>query len=276
MRSLTDFHRSKKEGGKIVMMTAYDCPGGRLCEEAGVDVILVGDSLGMVVLGYDSTVPVTLEDMIHHSRAVRRGARDTFILTDMPFLTYQISPAQALENAARLMREGGCDGVKLEGGAEIAAQVRALTTAGIPVCGHVGLTPQSATALGGYKVQARTAEAARKLLDDALALEAAGAFMIVVECVPAPVGGLVAGKVNVPVIGIGAGADCDGQVLVFHDALGMFDRFTPKFVRRFAEVGRAAREGLAEYAAQVRDGRFPAPEHSFGMQDEELRKIYGN
>ena len=181
MRSLTDFHRSKKGGGKIVMMTAYDCPGGRLCEEAGVDVILVGDSLGMVVLGYDSTVPVTLEDMIHHSRAVRRGAKDTFILTDMPFLTYQISPAQALENAARLMREGGCDGVKLEGGAEIAAQVRALTTAGIPVCGHVGLTPQSATALGGYKVQARTAEAARKLLDDALALEAAGAFMIVVE-----------------------------------------------------------------------------------------------
>lgn len=276
MKTLMDFRRQKEKSEKIVMMTAYDFPGARLCEEAGVDVILVGDSLGMVVLGYDCTVPVTLADMIHHTKAVRRGARDTFVITDMPFLTYQISPAQALENAGRLVQEGGCEAVKLEGGAEIVPQVRALVTAGIPVCGHVGLTPQSATALGGYKVQGRTAEAARRLLDDALALEEAGAFMVVLECVPAQVGQLIANRVNVPVIGIGAGAGCDGQVLVFHDALGLFDRFTPKFVQRFAEVGTAAREGLKEYAAQVRDGRFPGPEHTFGIQDEELRKLYGD
>jgi 3-methyl-2-oxobutanoate hydroxymethyltransferase len=276
MKTLMDFRRQKEKAEKIVMMTAYDFPGARLCEEAGVDVILVGDSLGMVVLGYDSTVAVTMADMIHHTRAVRRGAKDTFVITDLPFLTYQISPAQALENAGRLVQEGGCEAVKLEGGAEIAPQVRALVEAGIPVCGHVGLTPQSATALGGYKVQGRTAEGARRLLNDTQALEEAGAFMIVVECVPAQVGRLVAERVNVPIIGIGAGAECDGQVLVFHDALGLFDRFTPKFVQRFAEIGAAARDGIQAYAAQVRDGRFPGPEHIFGIQEEELRKLYGD
>ncbi len=275
MKNLPDFQQAKRQGDKLVMVTAYDYPTARLAEEAGVDIVLVGDSLGMVVLGYDSTVAVTMDDMIHHTRAARRGARNTFMITDMPFMSYQISSAQALENAARLLREGGCEAVKVEGGAEIAEQVRALVRAGIPVCGHVGLTPQSATALGGYKVQARTAEAATKLLDDALALEAAGAFMIVLECIPVQVSGLVTDKVSVPTIGIGAGNACDGQVLVWHDALGLFERFVPKFVKQFETLGARGREGLADYAGQVRAGTFPGPDHSFSMKDEEVQRIYG-
>ena len=275
MKNLPDFQQAKRQGDKLVMVTAYDYPTARLAEEAGVDIVLVGDSLGMVVLGYDSTVAVTMDDMIHHTRAARRGARNTFMITDMPFMSYQISSAQALENAARLLREAGFEAVKVEGGAEIAEQVRALVRAGIPVCGHVGLTPQSATALGGYKVQARTAEAATKLLDDALALEAAGAFMIVLECIPVQVSGLVTDKVSVPTIGIGAGNACDGQVLVWHDALGLFERFVPKFVKQFETLGARGREGLADYAGQVRAGTFPGPDHSFSMKDEEVQRIYG-
>jgi 3-methyl-2-oxobutanoate hydroxymethyltransferase len=240
-----------------------------------VDVILVGDSLGMVVLGYDSTVPVTMADMIHHSRAVRRGARDTFVITDMPFLSYQISPAQALENAARLVQEGGCEAVKVEGGEEIAPQVAALVRAGIPVCGHVGLTPQSATALSGYKVQGRTAEAAAKLLHDARALEEAGASMIVLECIPVQVAGLITGQLSIPTIGIGAGAACDGQVLVYHDTLGLFDRFTPKFVKQFVTLGSRIKDAIGAYADEVRQGAFPGPEHTFTMNEEELKRIYG-
>ncbi|KAF5041091.1 3-methyl-2-oxobutanoate hydroxymethyltransferase [anaerobic digester metagenome] len=276
MKTLNDFLRMKKDGEKIVMLTAYDYPSARLAEEAGVDVILVGDSLGMVVLGYDSTVPVTMADMIHHTRAVRRGAGKTFVVTDMPFLSYQISPAQALENAGRLVQEGGCEAVKVEGGEEIAAQVRALTRAGIPVCAHVGLTPQSATALSGYKVQGRTAEAANKLLRDALALEEAGAFMIVLECIPVQVAQLVTGRLSIPTIGIGAGAACDGQVLVWHDTLGMFDRFTPKFVKKFETLGVKAREAVEAYASEVREGTFPGPEHTFTMNEAELKRIYGD
>jgi len=276
MKTLNDFLRMKKDGEKIVMLTAYDYPSARLAEEAGVDVILVGDSLGMVVLGYDSTVPVTMADMIHHTRAVRRGAGKTFVVTDMPFLSYQISPAQALENAGRLVQEGGCEAVKVEGGEEIAAQVRALTRAGIPVCAHVGLTPQSATALSGYKVQGRTAEAANKLLRDALALEEAGAFMIVLECIPVQVAQLVTGRLSIPTIGIGAGAACDGQVLVWHDTLGMFDRFTPKFVKKFETLGVKAREAVGAYAREVREGTFPGPEHTFTMNEAELKRIYGD
>ena len=275
MKTLHDFLRMKKDGQKTVMITAYDYPSARLAEEAGVDVILVGDSLGMVVLGYDSTVPVTMADMIHHTKAARRGAKDTFMVTDMPFLSYQISPAQALENAGRLVQEGGCEAVKLEGGEEIAAQVRALTRAGIPVCGHVGLTPQSATALGGYKVQGRTAEAAAKLLQDALALEEAGAFMIVLECIPVQVAELVTRRLSIPTIGIGAGAACDGQVLVWHDTLGLFERFVPKFVKQFETLGVKARDGLGVYAAQVRASTFPGPEHTFTMNEDELKRIYG-
>ena len=275
MKTLHDFLRMKKDGQKTVMITAYDYPSARLAEEAGVDVILVGDSLGMVVLGYDSTVPVTMADMIHHTKAARRGAKDTFMVTDMPFLSYQISPAQALENAGRLVQEGGCEAVKIEGGEEIAPQVRALTRAGIPVCGHVGLTPQSATALGGYKVQGRTAEAAAKLLQDALALEEAGAFMIVLECIPVQVAELVTRRLSIPTIGIGAGAACDGQVLVWHDTLGLFERFVPKFVKQFETLGVKARDGLGVYSAQVRAGTFPGPEHTFTMNEDELKRIYG-
>ncbi|GAB6112510.1 3-methyl-2-oxobutanoate hydroxymethyltransferase [Desulfomicrobium salsuginis] len=276
MKTLNDFLRMKKDGEKIVMLTAYDYPSARLAEEAGVDVILVGDSLGMVVLGYDSTVPVTMADMIHHTRAVRRGAGKTFVVTDMPFLSYQISPAQALENAGRLVQEGGCEAVKVEGGEEIADQVRALTRAGIPVCAHVGLTPQSATALSGYKVQGRTAEAANKLLRDALALEEAGAFMIVLECIPVQVAQLVTGRLSIPTIGIGAGAACDGQVLVWHDTLGMFDRFTPKFVKKFETLGVKAKDAVGAYAREVREGTFPGPEHTFTMNEAELKRIYGD
>jgi 3-methyl-2-oxobutanoate hydroxymethyltransferase len=276
MKTLNGFLQMKRDGEKIVMLTAYDYPSARLAEEAGVDVILVGDSLGMVVLGYDSTVPVTMADMIHHSRAVRRGARDTFVVTDMPFLTYQVSPAQALENAGRLVQEGGCEAVKVEGGEEIAPQVAAMVRAGIPVCGHVGLTPQSATALSGYKVQGRTAEAAAKLLRDVLALEEAGAFMIVLECIPVQVAELLTGRLSVPTIGIGAGAACDGQVLVYHDTLGLFDRFTPKFVKKFETLGAKAKDAIAAYAGEVRAGVFPGPEHTFSMSEEELKRIYGD
>lgn len=275
MKTLNDFQRMKKDGQKIVMLTAYDYPSARLAEGAGVDVVLVGDSLGMVVLGYDSTVPVTMADMIHHTRAARRGARDTFLITDMPFLTYQVSPAQALENAGRLVQEGGCEAVKVEGGEEIAPQVRALVRAGIPVCAHIGLTPQSATALSGYKVQGRTAEAARKLLHDALALEEAGAFMIVLECIPVQVAEMIGKRLSIPTIGIGAGAACDGQVLVFHDTLGLFERFVPKFVKQFDTLAVKARDALGSYAAEVRSGAFPGPEHTFSMQEEELQRIYG-
>jgi 3-methyl-2-oxobutanoate hydroxymethyltransferase len=276
MKTISDFLQMKKNGEKIVMLTAYDYPSARLAEEAGIDVVLVGDSLGMVVLGYDSTVPVTMADMIHHSRAARRGAKGTFMLTDMPYLTYQISSAQAMENAARLVQEGGCEGVKIEGGEEIAPQVRALVNAGIPVCAHIGLTPQSATALSGYKVQGRTAEAATKLLHDAVALEEAGAFMIVLECIPAQVAELISKRLSIPTIGIGGGAACDGQVLVFHDTLGLFERFVPKFVKQFETLGVKAKEALSVYADEVRSGTFPDAAHSFSMNEEQLQKIYGD
>ena len=276
MKTLNGFLQMKRDGEKIVMLTAYDYPSAKIAEEAGVDIILVGDSLGMVVLGYDSTVPVTMADMIHHTRAARRGARGTFIVTDMPFLSYQISPAQALENAGRLVQEGGCEAVKVEGGEEVAPQVAALVRAGIPVCGHVGLTPQSATALSGYKVQGRTAEAAAKLLHDVRALEEAGAFMIVLECIPVQVAELLSGQLSVPTIGIGAGAACDGQVLVYHDTLGLFDRFTPKFVKQFESLGAKAKDAIAAYAGEVREGVFPGPEHTFTMNEEELKRIYGD
>ena len=276
MKTLNDFLQMKKSGEKIVMLTAYDYPSALLAQESGVDIVLVGDSLGMVVLGYDSTVPVTMADMIHHSRAARRGAKDTFMITDMPFLSYQISPAQALENAGRLVQEGGCEAVKVEGGEEIAPQVRALVRAGVPVCAHIGLTPQSATALSGYKVQGRTAEAAAKLLKDALALEEAGAFMIVLECIPVQVAELISKRLSIPTIGIGAGVACDGQVLVHHDTLGLFDRFTPKFVKRYETLGAKARDALAAYARDVRDGVFPGPEHTFNMNESEVQRIYGD
>lgn len=275
MKTLADFFQAKHDNTKIVMLTAYDYPSACLAQEAGADIILVGDSLGMVVLGYDSTVPVTMNDMIHHTKAVCRGAGQSFILTDMPFMSYQVSVSQALENAAQLVQAGGCQAVKVEGGVEIVPQVQALVRAGIPVCGHIGLTPQSATALSGYKVQGRTAQAARKLIDDAQALEQAGVFMLVLECIPAQVAEHITSQVAMPTIGIGAGAPCNGQVLVFHDVLGLFERFTPKFVKQYAALGKTARDALATYAQEVRSGIFPGPEHTFSMSDEEAQRIYG-
>jgi len=264
----------RKKGERLAMLTAYDFPTARLVAEAGIDLILVGDSLGMVVLGYDSTLPVTMDDMVHHTRAARRGAPQAFLIADMPFLSYG-TPAQALDNAARLMKDAGADSVKLEGGEEAVPIVEALVRAGVPVLGHVGLTPQTASALGGYKLQGKDEIAAKRILDGAVALDRAGCWGVVLELVPAPLSKLVTGRIGIPTIGIGAGADCDGQVLVFHDMVGMFSGFTPTFVKRYAEAGSAIKEAVARYAAEVREGSFPGEGKSFGMKDEVIRRLYG-
>jgi len=264
----------RKKGARLAMLTAYDFPTARLVAEAGVDLILVGDSLGMVVLGYDSTLPVTVADMVHHTRAARRGAPEAFVIADMPFLSYG-TPAQALDTAARLMKEAGADSVKLEGGEEVQPIVEALVRAGVPVLGHVGLTPQTASALGGYKLQGKDEAAAKRILDGALALERAGCWGVVLELVPAPLAKLITERIGIPTIGIGAGADCDGQVLVFHDVVGMFSGFTPTFVKRYAEAGTAIRDAVSRYAAEVHAGTFPGEGKSFGMKDEVLKRLYG-
>jgi len=259
----------KKKGERLTMLTAYDYPTAAAMDEAGIDVILVGDSLGMVVLGYDSTLPVTMEDMLHHTKAVTRAAKRAMVIGDMPFMSYQASVEEAVRNAGRFMQEAGAQGVKLEGGREMADTVRAITAAGITVVGHIGLTPQSAGKLGGYRVQGKTAADAQRLLDDARALEAAGAAMIVLEMVPDRVAERVSQQLRIPTIGIGAGGGCDGQVLVLHDLLGMFDRFTPRFVKRYAELFPQMERALAEYCADVTGRRFPAAEHAFPMDDAE-------
>ena len=263
-----------KKGARLAMLTAYDFPTARLVAEAGIDLILVGDSLGNVVLGYDSTLPVTMDDMVHHTRAARRGAPQAFLIADMPFLSYG-TPQQALDNAARLMKDAGADSVKLEGGEEVVPIVEALVRAGVPVLGHVGLTPQTASALGGYKLQGKDEAAAKRILDGAVALERAGCWGVVLELVPAPLAKLVTERIGIPTIGIGAGVHCDGQVLVFHDMVGMFSGFTPTFVKRYAEAGQAIREAVSRYAAEVRDGSFPGEGKSFGMKDEVLKRLYG-
>jgi 3-methyl-2-oxobutanoate hydroxymethyltransferase len=263
-----------KKGQRLAMLTAYDFPTARLAAEGGIDLILVGDSLGMVVLGYDSTLPVTLDDMVHHTKAARRGAPEAFLIADLPFLSYA-TPEQALASAARLMKEAGADSVKLEGGEEAVPAVEALVRAGVPVLGHVGLTPQTASSLGGYKLQGKDEETARRALDGALALERAGCWGVVLELVPAPLAKLVTERIAIPTIGIGAGADCDGQVLVFHDLVGMFSGFTPTFVKRYTEAGAAIRAAISRYAAEVRSGAFPGEAQSFRMKDEVLRRIYG-
>ncbi len=267
--SITDLKAMKKRGEKIVMLTAYDYPSARLVDEAGVPIILVGDSLGMVVLGYDSTIPVTMDEMLHHVKAVVRGAKRAHVVADMPFMSYQASPQEALHNAGRMLKEGGAQSVKLEGGARIADTVRLLVESGIPVMGHLGLTPQSVNQFGGYKVQGKTPAAAVKLLNDALALQEAGAYAIVLETVPVQVARAITQRLSIPTIGIGAGPDCDGQVQVFHDLLGLFADFTPKHARRYAEVGSAIVQAVREYAADVRDGRFPTERESF-IADESL------
>jgi 3-methyl-2-oxobutanoate hydroxymethyltransferase len=275
MKRTADFLQMKQNGEKIAMLTAYDYPSAKLAQRAGVDLILVGDSLGMVVLGYDSTVPVTLDEMIHHTKAVKRGAPDTFVVTDMPFATYHGEKGDTLRNAARILQEGGADAVKLEGGGEVADHIAALTKAGIPVVAHLGLTPQSVGVLGGYKVQGKTAAEAERLLAEAKRVEEKGAFMLVLECVPKQLAKLVREALAIPVIGIGAGAECDGQVLVYHDLIGYgVDRY-PKFVKPFADVQTEIVKGIRQYVAEVRAGSFPADEHSYSMKDEELILLYG-
>ena len=274
MKKPTVLELKRRKGAHLAMLTAYDFPTARLVAEAGVDLILVGDSLGMVVLGYDSTVPVTVDDMVHHTRAARRGAPDAFLIADMPFLSYA-TPEQALATAARLMKDAGADAVKLEGGVEVAPVVQALVRAGVPVLGHVGLTPQTASALGGYRLQGKDEESVRRIVEGAVALEQAGCWGVVLELVPAELAKLVTRRIGIPTIGIGAGGDCDGQVLVFHDVVGLFSGFTPTFVKRYAEAGETIREALKRYAGEVRSGAFPAREQSFTINGEVLKRLYG-
>ena len=271
--STADIRDMKKRGDKIVMMTAYDYPTARLVEEAGVDMILVGDTLGMVVLGYDSTLPVTMDDMIHHTKAAVRGSQRAMVVGDMPFMSYQTGWQDAMRNAARFMQETGCGAVKLEGGVRSAEVVQKLVEAGIPVMGHIGLTPQSVNQVGGWKVQGKTPAAAVQLMHDAQALEQAGAFAIVLELVPAPLAALLTERLSVPTIGIGAGAGCDGQVQVFHDLLGMYDKFVPKHAGRYANIGDEIRGAVARYAADVRAAKFPTAKHSFKMDPAALAEL---
>ena len=268
------FREQKAKGEKISMLTAYDYSTAKLMDEAGINGILVGDSLGMVVFGYEDTLPVTMEDMIHHTAAVCRGAKNTLVVGDMPFMSYQVSVEEAVYNAGRLMKEGRCQAVKLEGGASVCPQIRAITNASIPVMAHIGLTPQSINAFGGFKVQGKSEEAAKKLLEDAKAVEEAGAFAVVLECVPAKLAELISKSISIPTIGIGAGAGCDGQILVYQDMLGLFSDFTPKFVKKYANVGEMMTQAFRDYIADVQEGSFPAPEHTFAISEDVIKKLY--
>ena len=270
---LPELAEMKRRGDKIVMITAYDAPAARLADEAGVELILVGDTAAMVMLGHSSTVPVTLDEMIFLTRAVTRAARHPLVVGDLPFGTYEVSDEQAVASSIRMIKEGGADVIKLEGAGRMVSRVRAIADSNIGVMGHVGLTPQSATKLGGFKAQGRTAEAAKKLYDDALALQEAGAFAVVLEAVPAPVAAQVSAALDVPTIGIGAGADTDGQVLVWHDMLGMYAGRTPRFVKRYAELADEIGEAVARYASDVRSGAFPEDKYTYGISDEELAQF---
>ena len=266
--------QQKTDNDKITMLTAYDYSTAKLMDEAGINMLLVGDSLGMVMLGYEDTLSVTMEDMIHHTKAVARGAKNAMVVADMPFMSYQTSVYDAVVNAGRLMKESRCNAVKLEGGASVCPQIKAITEASIPVVAHLGLTPQSINAFGGFKVQGKSEEAAKKLLDEAKAVEEAGAFALVLECVPAKLAELISKSINIPTIGIGAGAGCDGQVLVYQDMLSLFSDFKPKFVKHFADAGTVMREGFAKYIEEVKSGAFPAEEHTFKIDDEIIKKLY--
>ena len=272
--SVATFQKMKDEGTKISMLTAYDYSTAKLVDEAGVNSILVGDSLGMVMLGYDDTLSVTMEDMIHHTAAVSRGAKSALVIADMPFMSYEPSVEMAVNNAGRLMKEGRANAVKLEGGVRVAAQIKAITTAGIPVCAHIGLTPQSVNAFGGFKVQGKTEEGAQQMIDDALAIQEAGAFAVVLECVPAKLAALISEKLIIPTIGIGAGAGCDGQVLVYQDMLALFSDFKPKFVKHFGNIGPQMTAAFKAYDEEVKAGTFPAEEHTFKIDEETLSKLY--
>lgn len=272
--SVATFAKMKSEGTKISMLTAYDYSTAKLVDGAGINSILVGDSLGMTMLGYEDTLSVTMEDMIHHTAAVARGAKNALVIGDMPFMSYEASVEDAVHNAGRLMKEGRANAVKLEGGVRVAEQIAAIVKAGIPVCAHIGLTPQSVNAFGGFKVQGKSVEAAQQLIEDALAVQEAGAFAVVLECVPAKLAAIVTEKLAIPTIGIGAGAGCDGQVLVYQDMLGLFTDFVPKFVKHFGSVGQAMTEAFKAYDEEVKAGTFPAEEHTFAISDETLEKLY--
>ncbi len=267
------FQQCKQTGKKISMLTAYDYSTAKLMDSAGIDAILVGDSLGNVMLGYEDTISVTMEDMIHHGRAVARGAKNAMVVVDMPFMSYQTSVYDAVVNAGRLMKEARANAVKLEGGKEICPQIKAITDAGIPVVAHLGMTPQSVNAFGGFKVQGKTQEKAQKLLDDARAVEKAGAFCITLECVPSALAKKITETVSVPTIGIGAGKDCDGQILVYQDLLGMFSDFTPKFVKKYADVGTMMKEAFENYIAELDNGSFPTEKHAYTIDEEIVNNL---
>lgn len=264
--TIQDIISMKKNGERISMLTAYDASFAGLIDAAGIDMVLVGDSLGMVLLGYNSTIPVTMEEMLHHCRAAGRGVKRAVLVGDMPFMSYQVSQNEAISNAGRFLKEAGCDAVKLEGGTEMCDTVKAIVKAGIPLMGHIGLTPQTASQLGGYRVQGRDADSARRLLQSARDLEAAGVFAIVLECIPAQLSEAITRMVSIPTIGIGAGKYCDGQVLVTHDMVGMFEKFNPSFVKQFAKLAPQIKDAVADYNKEVKNGSFPAEEHSFNMQ----------
>lgn len=268
------FAKAKEDGTKISMLTAYDYSTAKLMDEAGINSILVGDSLGNVVLGYEDTISVTMADMIHHTRAVSRGAKNALVIADMPFMSYQTSVYDAVVNAGRLMKEGRANAVKLEGGTEVAPQIKAIVDAGIPVCAHIGLTPQSINRLGGNKVQGKSEAAAKKLLADALAIQEAGAFSVVIEAVPKKLAELITNKLDIPTIGIGAGNGCDGQVLVYQDMLGMFSDFTPKFVKKYASLGEIMTAAFRQYDEEVKNTSFPSEEHTYKIDDEIIEKLY--
>ena len=272
--TVSTLKKQKENKEKITMLTCYDYSMAKLMDEAGIEILLIGDSLGNTMLGYDTTLPVTMEDMIAHTAAVSRGAKNAFVLADMPFMSYQTSVYDAVVNAGRLVKEGRAQAVKLEGGMEVCDHIRAIVKASIPVCAHLGLTPQSVNAFGGFKVQGKGEEAAQRLLDEARAVEEAGAFAVVLECVPQALAEKITKSIHIPTIGIGAGAGCDGQVLVYQDMLGMYSDMVPKFAKQYAQVGTQMKEAFAAYRKEVADGTFPAPEHTFKMDETILDKLY--
>jgi len=273
-KSVLTFRNAKQKNERLTMLTAYDYSTAKLIDASGIDSVLVGDSLGMVMLGYEDTLSVTMEDMIHHTKAVARGVKDALVVSDLPFMSYQTSVYDAVSNAGRLIKEGRAQAVKLEGGIEVCPQIKAIVEASIPVMAHIGLTPQSVNAFGGFKVQGKDEEAARSLIEQAKAVEAAGAFAVVLECIPAKLADLITKSISIPTIGIGAGNGCDGQVLVYQDMLGLYSDFTPKFVKRYAEIGPQMQTAIEGYISEVKSGAFPAAEHTFALSDAVIEKLY--
>lgn len=273
-KTILDFKKAKENNERISMLTAYDYSSAKLIDEAGIDAILIGDSLGMVSLGYEDTLSVTMEDMIHHTKAVARATKNALVVADLPFMSYQTSVYDAVYNAGRLIKEGRAHAVKLEGGIEMYDRIEAIVKSSIPVMAHIGLTPQSVNSLGGFKVQGKDEKAAKALIEAAKAVEKAGAFAVVLECVPAKLAEIVTKELNIPTIGIGAGAQCDGQVLVYQDMIGMFSGFTPKFVKKYANIGDTMKEAFEEYNKEVKNGSFPSQEHTFKISEDVIEKLY--